>query len=150
MIMVSGQSMNLEETSQPCVSFGSSELFLSVLLFFSALPAMTALSTVLHFSAYYTVRLYWHTMHIIPCGMFFLVVGCVLAPILSFRFGPRAFFVALFCLQSLFLILLSKVQTTALAVATLFVILFAHGAGFSIIPELVKHQTAHSTVFPPK
>jgi hypothetical protein len=150
MIMMSGQSMNFEETSQPCLRFGSSERFLSVLLFFSALPGMTALSTVLHFSAYYTVRFWWHTLHILPCGMFFILMGCILAPVMSPRFGPRAFFVTLFCLQSLFLILLSRVQTTALAVTTLFVILFAHGAGFSIITELAKHQTSHSTGFSPK
>ncbi|KAJ5303953.1 uncharacterized protein N7443_003613 [Penicillium atrosanguineum] len=150
MIMLPSQTLKPEEQSPPWVPFSSSELILPVLLFFSALPGMTVLSAVLHFSSYYAVRYWSQTLEILPSGMLSLAVGCILAPILSSQFGPRALLVALSSLQSILLVLLSRAQSATLAMTAFFVVLFIHGSGLSILLELAKDHTAHSTVLPLK
>ncbi|KAI9042142.1 Histone acetyltransferase GCN5 [Aspergillus affinis] len=122
----------------------SSELFLSILLFFNALPGMTVIVALLPLTSYYYSSGDTETKSdhdptaLLASSMLALTSGGVFAPTLSAYLGARNTFIVLLCLRGVLLVLLSQFEGPMLGLCALCVILFAHGAGFSILPGLVK------------
>lgn len=79
--------------------------------------------------------------------MIALAFGGVLAPSMSAYLGARLTFVSIFCFRGMLLILLSQFEGSSLAICAMLAVLFAHGAGFSILPQLIKTQTSNQRHF---
>ncbi|KAM5344964.1 hypothetical protein ACJ41O_010826 [Fusarium nematophilum] len=128
-------------------SVSSETGFLSMLLFFNALPGMVAFSALQPLaSAYATPGS--SSLYYVPWAMAALALGGLTAPTLESRLGTRSTFVSLFVVRGFLLVLSAQMSNPTLALGTLLVILFGHGAGFSIIPGLVKAGLSKGTQFP--
>ncbi|KAI1745519.1 hypothetical protein F4680DRAFT_105442 [Xylaria scruposa] len=111
---------------------------LLILLLCNALPGMTAFGALLSITSFYTQTTTGEALDILPRLMAALALGGLFAPVINSRLGARLTFVMLFCIRGLLLIITSLSPTMPIATVTLIVIFFAHGAGFSLIPGLVK------------
>ncbi len=120
--------------------------FFSILLFFNALPGMTVFTGLLPFVFHYTNGTGYDTWILSYC-MIALAFGGVLAPSMSAYLGARLTFVSIFCFRGMLLILLSQFEGSSLAICAMLAVLFAHGAGFSILPQLIKTQTSNQRHF---
>ncbi|KAI1751236.1 major facilitator superfamily domain-containing protein [Xylaria castorea] len=122
--------------------------FFSILLFCNALPGMSAFGALLPIISFYTQTTTGNALDILPRLMAALALGGFFASAISSRLGARFTFVMLFCVRGLLLVTTSLFPTLPIATVTLLVVFFAHGAGFSLIPGLVKSQQTKSTHFP--
>ncbi|KAI0485615.1 hypothetical protein F4859DRAFT_471857 [Xylaria cf. heliscus] len=122
--------------------------FFLTLLFFNALPGMTAFSSLLPITSFYYYRTTGDALYILPRLIVALTFGGFFASTVSSRLGARFTFFMLFCARGLLLVTTSMFPTLPVATITLLVIFFAHGAGFSLIPGLVKARCTKSTPFP--
>ncbi|CAK7216467.1 hypothetical protein SBRCBS47491_002835 [Sporothrix bragantina] len=117
----------------------SSETLFSILLFCNAFPGMAAFVTLLPAAAPYGSG--ENNLCALAGCMISLALGGLLAPSLSQRFGAKPTFTALFGMRGLFLTTLSRSSSSpSTALVALLVVLFAHGAGFSILPILLKSK----------
>lgn len=89
-----------------------------------------------------------NALDILPHLLVALALGGFFASAVSSRIGARSTFVMLFCVRGLLLVTNSLFPTLSVATVTLLVIFFAHGAGFSLVPGLVKAQQTKPTLFP--
>lgn len=121
--------------------------FFSILLFFNALPGMTVFTGLLPLVFHYTDGTDYNTMWILSYCMIALAFGGVLAPSISAYLGARLTFVSTFCLRGILLILLSQFEGSSQAIGAMLAVLFGHGAGFSILPGLIKRQTTNQGHF---
>jgi hypothetical protein len=124
-----------------------SEPFFSILLFFNALPGMTVFTGLRPLAFHYTNGTNYNTMWILSYCMLALAFGGVLAPSVRAYLGARLTFVGILCLRGALLVLLSQFGSSIHAICSLLAILFAHGAGFSILPGLIKAQSNHPQLF---
>lgn len=124
-----------------------SDPFFSILLFFNTLPGMTVFTGLRPLASYYTNGTDYDTMSILSYCMLALALGGALAPSVCAYLGARLTFVGILCLRGAILILLSRFENLTVATCSLLAILFAHGAGFSILPRLVKAQSNHKQLF---
>lgn len=118
--------------------------FFSVLLFFNALPGMTL------FSALYPIlqpHVNQEHMCFLPYGMVALGLGGILSPALNGILGGRNTFALLFILRGLLLVAAAKFNNAWLLGGTFITVLFSHGAGFSLLPGLVKAKTKSPQAF---
>ncbi|CAK7237522.1 hypothetical protein SCUCBS95973_009981 [Sporothrix curviconia] len=147
------------QTTQTAPRRGSSEPRLSILLFCNAFPGMAAFAALLPAAALYGSEGNQHDAGAALAGcMTALTLGGLVAPSLSQRFGPKPVFTALFGIRGLVLLALSRSSSSSpsTALIALVVVLFAHGAGFSIMPILLKSRypdpvrfyTAYARVLP--
>ncbi|KAI0437116.1 hypothetical protein F4803DRAFT_540025 [Xylaria telfairii] len=123
-------------------------LFFWVLLYCNALPGMVAFGALLPITSFYTQTTTNDALDILPRLLVALALGGVFASSISSRIGSRSTFVMLFCARGFLLITNSLFPTMSVATVTLLVIFFAHGAGFSLVPGLLKAQQTKSTLFP--
>ncbi|KAI0454455.1 hypothetical protein F5B21DRAFT_238194 [Xylaria acuta] len=121
--------------------------FFFILLFFNALPGMTAFGALLPITSFYTQTATGDALSILPYLMVVLALGGFFASTASSRLGARFTFVVLFCARGLLLVTTSLFPNLPAATVTLLATFFAHGAGFSLIPGLVEAQQTNSTVF---
>ncbi|KAI0194712.1 major facilitator superfamily domain-containing protein [Xylaria flabelliformis] len=126
----------------------SGRRFFLILLFCNALPGMAAFGSLLPITSFYTQKTTGEALDILPRLMVALALGGLFASTISSRLGARLTFVMLFCARGLLLVITSLSPTLPIATVTLLVVFFAHGAGFSLIPGLVKAQQRRSTLFP--
>ncbi|GKZ40072.1 hypothetical protein AbraIFM66950_002178 [Aspergillus brasiliensis] len=143
-------STNNGQCNSPKTSLSRSERFFSILLFFNALPGMTVFGALAPLASYYAdgKRGDDSMTLLLPYSMLALASGGVLAPTISAYLGARHAFVALLCLRGAFLVLLSQFdEESMLGLGAVVTILFAHGAGFSILPGLVKAQSTPPGLF---
>lgn len=124
----------------------SSERFFSILLFFNALPGMSVFAALLPIASSYGHSSSWNWMQILAGSMAALAGGGILAPFISSRIGSRNTFTLLFCLRGMLLITVSQSRESSIPLLALCIVLFGHGAGFSILPGLLMarcSQIAH-------
>ncbi|RYC62793.1 hypothetical protein CHU98_g3402 [Xylaria longipes] len=126
----------------------SARRFFRILLFCNALPGMAAFGALLPITSFYTHKIPGDTPDILPRLIIALALGGFFASTVSSRLGARSTFIMLFCTRGLLLITVPLFPTLPVATVTLLVIFFAHGAGFSLIPGLVKAQQTKSSLFP--
>ncbi|KAF9877641.1 major facilitator transporter [Colletotrichum karsti] len=122
--------------------------FFWVLLFFNALPGMTAFSALLPAASYYNSTSSDRSPSGLPYAMLALASGGLFSSAVSSRLGPNRTFTVLFSVRGALLIALWRSTSQTLAFVTLATILFAHGVGFSYIPGLIKTQLASASEFP--
>ncbi|KAJ5333424.1 Major facilitator superfamily domain general substrate transporter [Penicillium brevicompactum] len=118
--------------------------FFSVLLFFNALPGMTL------FSGLYPILLSHvdqDRMRYLRYGMVALGLGGVLSPTLNAMLGSRCTFVLLLVLRGLLIIATTQSHAACVLGGAFVATLFSHGAGFSIIPGLVKAKSKSPQAF---
>lgn len=115
----------------------SSEGFFSILLFLNALPGMSVFAALLPIASEYGQNSSWNWMQILAGSMGALAGGGILAPFISVRLGARNTFTSLSFLRGILLILASQSREPLMATLALCMVLFGHGAGFSIIPGLL-------------
>ncbi|KAJ5980009.1 major facilitator superfamily domain-containing protein [Penicillium waksmanii] len=125
-----------------------SEVFFSTLLFFNALPGMVIFDALLPFASYHTQGMENDPLKFLPYAMIALFSGGLLAPSLNSILGPKITFAGLFSLRGFSLVLLSQFSNTNVSISGLLLCLFGHGAGFSIIPSLIKAKQEHPASFP--
>ncbi|KAK1849949.1 major facilitator transporter [Colletotrichum chrysophilum] len=119
-----------------------------ILLFFNALPGMVAFSTLLPGVSHYRSTDQDGSGNYLPYTMAALASGGLLATPLNSTFGTKRTFIVFFSIRAKLLIALWQTSNQALALVTLCAILFAHGAGFSILPGLIKSRLAEPANFP--
>ncbi|KAJ5193163.1 hypothetical protein N7449_009305 [Penicillium cf. viridicatum] len=121
------------------------KIFFSVLLFFNALPGMKLFGALLPIVSSHAQG---SSMHFLPFSLIVLTAGGFLAPSLNTVLGSERTFALLFCLRGCLLVLVSLDNEPGLAFLAFLAILFSHGAGFSIIPDLVKAKSQLAAHFP--
>ncbi|KAF3799655.1 hypothetical protein GCG54_00002359 [Colletotrichum gloeosporioides] len=119
-----------------------------ILLFFNALPGMVAFSTLLPGVSHYRSTDQDSPGNYLPYTMAALAGGGLLATPLNSFLGTKRTFVVLFSIRAMLLVALWHTSNQALALVTLCAILFAHGAGFSTLPGLIKSRLAEPANFP--
>ncbi|KAK2735331.1 major facilitator transporter [Colletotrichum kahawae] len=119
-----------------------------ILLFFNALPGMVAFSVLLPGVSHYRSTDHGSPGNYLPYTMAALAGGGLLATPLNSFLGLKSIFVVLFSLRTMLLLALWQKPNQALALVTLCAILFAHGAGFSILPGLIKSRLVEPANFP--
>ena len=82
-----------------------------------------------------------------PYYLITLAASGFLAPTISRFLGPRTTFVLLFALRGLLLIFTSRSSESVAVVPSFMAVLFSHGAGFSILPGLIKAQSSSNLGF---
>lgn len=76
-----------------------------------------------------------------------LALGGALAPSICGYLGARRIFVGVFCLRGVLLIWLSQFESSTPVIYSILAILFAHIAGFSLLPGLIKAQSSQQRLF---
>jgi hypothetical protein len=147
LMMIPGYTINDQSNSPKNTPLSRRERFLSILLFFNALPGMTAFAALLPLVSYYASERQGDSMTLLSYSMLALASGGVLAPTINLHLGARNAFVVLFCVRGAFLVLLSQFEQSTLGLCAFLTILFAHGTGFSILPGLVKAKGIPSELF---
>jgi hypothetical protein len=113
----------------------------SLLLFANALPGMLLLAIVVPVMASYNGKTDITSVEgIIAATTVALFLGGLLAPGIRRRLGARKTFAVLLLGRSLLLLTLPFVSGTATGIVLLGAVLFGHGAGFSLLPALMKSQ----------
>ena len=135
-------TMNKPAPSPPSVpdSVSSSGLF-STILFFNASPGMVLFAGLIPITSYYNKE------QELPYYLITLAASGFLAPTISRFLGPRTTFVLLFALRGLLLIFTSRSSESVAVVPSFMAVLFSHGAGFSILPGLIKAQSSSNLGF---
>ncbi|KAJ5667252.1 Major facilitator superfamily domain general substrate transporter [Penicillium longicatenatum] len=133
-------------SSKISLSSASGNLF-SILLFFNALPGMTVFTGLLPIASHYTNGTEYSKIWILSPCMIALALGGILAPRISAYCGAKLTFVVILCLRGVLLVLLSQSEGSTQAICAMLAILFAHGAGFSILPGLIKAQSSNQRHF---
>ncbi|KAF5511403.1 hypothetical protein CGCS363_v003098 [Colletotrichum siamense] len=119
-----------------------------ILLFFNALPGMVAFSTLLPGVSHYRSTDQDSSGNCLPYTMAALASGGLLATPLNSILGTKRTFIVFFSTRAMLLVALWQTSSQALALLTLCAILFAHGAGFSILPGLIKSRLGEPANFP--
>jgi hypothetical protein len=117
------------------------------LLFFNALPGMTAFAGILPLANLYSEPDHQYTALILPLIMVALALGGLLAQSFQGWLGARASFSVLFILRGAMLLRLAQYPSGLQATITLLSILFAHGMGFGILPGLIKRYHSQPAAF---
>ncbi|CAH0046857.1 unnamed protein product [Clonostachys solani] len=117
------------------------------LLFFNALPGMTAFAGILPLANLYSEPDHQDTALNLPLLLVALALGGVLAQPLQGWLGARASFFVLFTLRGAMLLRLAQYPSGLQATITLVSILFAHGMGFGILPGLIKRHHSQPAAF---
>ncbi|GLA42601.1 hypothetical protein AnigIFM63309_011144 [Aspergillus niger] len=116
--------------------------YYSILLFLNALPGMTLFASLLPIASASLSPSSEIKIEIEPklaIGMTALAAGGVFSPVLG---SPRIVLLSLFVLRGLLLLLWNPDSMTT--TATFLLTLFAHGAGFSILPGVIKDLCGRS------
>ncbi|WVF71041.1 hypothetical protein IAT40_005838 [Kwoniella sp. CBS 6097] len=114
---------------------------LGALLFANTLPGMTLLGVIIPLMNGFGVgKTITQTEYIIAGSTLALFLGGLSVSTLVRTMGPSATFSTLFMLRGVLLGLLSFRPSILLAMATFASVLFSHGAGFGMIPVLVRRQ----------
>jgi hypothetical protein len=114
---------------------------LSWLLFANALPGMLLLAVVVPVMGSYAGQSDTDAAEVlIVATIVLLFLGGLLAPGLRKRMGSRKVFLVLLIVRGLLLVTLPFVPWSAAGVLLLAAVLFGHGAGFSLLPGLMKAQ----------
>ncbi|KAJ3529545.1 hypothetical protein NM208_g9708 [Fusarium decemcellulare] len=116
--------------------------FEDVLLFFNALPGMVVFSALCRTASYHGQELAGRAL---PYCMVALALGGYMAPVLAAQ--PRITFLTLFYVRGVSLLAFSKSPGLLTAVTTLSLVLFGHGAGFGILPGLIKAKEPETAKF---
>ncbi|KAH7265803.1 hypothetical protein MRS44_008371 [Fusarium solani] len=124
--------------AERCQPKPSAVAFEDFLLFFNALPGMVVFSTLWRAASYHGQAFAGDALRVLPCFMVTLALGGFMAPVLAARPGPRLTFLALFYIRGASLLAFSQWPGLLTAAAALSVVLFGHGAGFGILPGLIK------------
>ncbi|KAJ6123912.1 Major facilitator superfamily domain general substrate transporter [Penicillium samsonianum] len=148
LMMIPGYTNNDQSNSPKKTPLSRPERLFSILLFFNALPGMTAFAALLPLVSYYASERKGDPMTLLSHSMLALASGGVLAPTINLHLGARNAFVVLFCLRGALLVLLSQFERSTLGLCAFLTILFAHGTGFSILPGLVKAKGTPPELFP--
>ncbi|KAF4836514.1 hypothetical protein CGCTS75_v002077 [Colletotrichum tropicale] len=119
-----------------------------MLLFFNALPGMMAFSVLLPGVSHYRPTDQDISGNYLPYTMAALASGGLLATPLNSVLRTKRTFVVFFSTRAMLLVALWQRSNQALALVTLCAILFAHGAGFSILPGLIKSRLVEPANFP--
>jgi hypothetical protein len=143
---VSAASLAPDQSKAPASFPGR---FFSILLFFSALPGMAALATLLPVAAAYTQGHVHGSPAIFPYCTIALATEGLLGPLLS-RLGAKKAFFTLFYSRAASLIALSSFPSALVATVTFVVILLGHGAGFNVLPILIKSQLGNAQALFPR
>ncbi|CAG9989215.1 unnamed protein product [Clonostachys byssicola] len=117
------------------------------LLFFNALPGMTAFAGILPLAKLYSEPGNQYTALVLPLVMVALALGGLLTQSLQGWLGARASFSVLFTLRGTMLLRLAHYPSGLQATITLISILFAHGMGFGILPGLIKRHHSQPAAF---
>jgi hypothetical protein len=115
---------------------------LSVLLFANALPGMMVFTIAVDLVRQPLRFTTLHAEHGVAVLALFLFLGGLLAPGLRRRFGAQKTLIALLILRGALLVSFGLVAETPLALIVLIVVLFGHGAGFSLLPPLMRSHGA--------
>ncbi|KAI0203023.1 hypothetical protein F4808DRAFT_418819 [Astrocystis sublimbata] len=126
----------------------SARRFIRILLFFNALPGMAAFGSLLPIASFYGNKTTGEAPKLLPHLTVALAFGGFFASAISSRLGAKLTFVIMFCARGLLLLSTFYYPTMSLATVTLMVVFFAHGAGFSLIPGMVKAQQTSAWGFP--
>ena len=133
-------------TVQPTKESGSrtaeAKRGLSVLLFANASPGMLVFAIAVDLIQRSGQATTIPAEHFLALLVVFLFLGGLLAPNLRRRFGARATMVALLILRGVLLLAFSAASATGAALGIMIVVLFGHGAGFSLLPPLMRAQGA--------
>ncbi|MEV7663613.1 hypothetical protein [Paenarthrobacter sp. NPDC089316] len=113
---------------------------LSVLLFVNALPGMLLLAVVVPVVSNTLQRSNVAAEAIVVATAVALFLGGLLAPGLRRRTGVRKAFVILLLVRGALLLTVPLIPGTAANVLLLAAVLFGHGAGFSLLPGLMRSQ----------
>ncbi|KAF5011446.1 hypothetical protein FDECE_2435 [Fusarium decemcellulare] len=116
--------------------------FEDVLLFFNALPGMVVFSTLCRTASYHGQEVAGRGL---PYCMVALALGGYMAPVLAAR--PRTTFLTLFYVRGITLLAFSKSPGLLTVMITLSLVLFGHGAGFGILPGLIKAKEPEPAKF---
>ncbi|GLB05535.1 hypothetical protein AtubIFM57258_000824 [Aspergillus tubingensis] len=122
--------------------FPKEATYYSILLFLNALPGMTLFASLLPLASASLSPSPEIKIEIEPklaIRMTALATGGVLSPVLG---GPRIVLLSLFVLRGLLLLLWNPDSITT--TATFLLTLFAHGAGFSLLPGVIKDLCGRS------
>lgn len=119
-----------------------------MLLFFNALPGMMAFSVLLPGVSHYRPTDHDISGNYLPYTMAALASGGLLATPLNSILGTKRTFIVFFSIRAMLLVALWQTSNQVLALVTLCAILFVHGAGFSILPGLIKSRLAEPANFP--
>lgn len=115
---------------------------LSVLLFANAFPGMLVFAIAVDLVQYSGQATVIPAEHFLAVLVVFLFLGGLLAPSLSGKFGARATMVGLLILRGVLLLAFAATAATGAVLAIIIVVLFGHGAGFSLLPPLMRAQGA--------
>jgi MFS family permease len=114
--------------------------FYQVLLFFNALPGMVVFGALMSIASHHFVfdsKL--SSPSILLSLTVALALGGLLSPFLGTRMGSRGVFMSLFGARAVLFLMFSQFpQSSLLLFLELAVVLFSHGAGFSLLPRFLK------------
>ncbi|RSM16173.1 hypothetical protein CDV31_004636 [Fusarium ambrosium] len=131
------------DNDERCQQKPSVMAFEDFLLFFNALPGMVVFSTLWGTASYHGQG--FAARQVLPYFMVALALGGFMAPVLAVR--PRLAFLALFYIRGAALLAFSKWPGLLTAVIALSMVLFGHGAGFGILPGLIKAKEPDAARF---
>lgn len=120
---------------------------IQTLLFFNALPGMTAFAGILPLENLYSEPDHQYTALVLSLVMVALALGGLLAQSFQAWLGARVSFFVLFTLRGAMFLRLAQYPSGLQATITLVFILFAHGMGFGILPGLIKRHHSQSAAF---
>lgn len=124
----------------PQASAASARRVLSWLLFANALPGMLLIAALVPVLASNSETDITDAQQLIVLMTITLFLGGLLAPGLGKRIGARNTFLVLFLVRGVILIALPFVPGTLARILLLATVLFGHGAGFSLLPGLMKSE----------
>jgi hypothetical protein len=123
-------------TQPPATTSTPTRRRLSALLFVNALPGMLLLAVVVPLFAGSTTNR--RAEEVIAATLVALFLGGLLAPRIRDRLGPERAFAVLLAVRGVLLVVLPFTPSLPTAIVLLAVVLFGHGAGFSLLPGLVR------------
>ncbi|KAL3455228.1 major facilitator superfamily domain-containing protein [Aspergillus heterothallicus] len=118
--------------------------FFQLLLLLNSLPGMTVFAALLPVVSSHTT---FAPGFILPWSLLALALGGILSPTLSARLSPSTLFTSLFCLRSVLLTTFSQTRHPAVFLATILIVFFAHGVGFSTLPAIIKSRLGPNAAF---
>lgn len=131
-----------DQPPDPQASAASARRILSWLLFANALPGMLLIAALVPVVASDNETDIPGAQQLIVLMTITLFLGGLLAPGLGKRIGARNTFLVLFLVRGVILIALPFVPGTLARILLLATVLFGHGAGFSLLPGLMKSEDA--------
>lgn len=124
--------------------YGPLERSWKITLFFNAFPGMAIFAALLPFAS---DQIHARPRVATAVTLGALAFGGLSAPVLDARLGSPGAFSLLLMLRGVLLLLYSQHQSGGLAMVVLAAVFFGHGAGFGILPILIKQRVVRPDSF---